>query len=532
MTMNPILSLQSIFTGLALLVLAGSAHAADISFAGYLLNRADWRDATTEKIEPSVGIQGDLEGDQILGSSGYVLFGPSGQDGGKVPLTEDWASVAMTDLPSWIQSWRFAPDAEMARFPGYAEIDHPEQAVLKLTSGALVISGNGEEQALFELTFGEAPPETVRIGFMVDNMDQGVYNTHSFRLVSDEQTVGPIVTLAQSGSTNGVPDFYFFDVSRAKKGDKLQFFAQAGPGSVISLGAVTLDAHSSSYYSEFSHPGRYLKDFFVYKDGDTYHLFYNIGLADGKQEWQLPGNEEMFGHATSTDLKDWEYHPGIMITQPLTWEEATVSAPTIVKRGDTYWMAYTGFDREANQRMGLATSTDLFNWERYEGNPLDIEPEWTSWQPQGWADFRDPHLLEMPDGYTYVFNTVHVPNVGGAVAVARSKDLLNWEDLGKERAIYPGFHPAESVHAFEHDGKVYAFIGGGGHALMATDDLLSGEWEKLPFVFPKAGFWSGFEVVEGPEGQMLVCAFQWKMHGNFIRFWEVDWDGDLPVLKQ
>jgi hypothetical protein len=38
---------------------------------------------------------------------------------------------------------------------------------------------------------------------------------------------------------------------------------------------------------------------YVFREGDTFHLFYNVGAAGEKQDWQQPDNEKAFGHATS-----------------------------------------------------------------------------------------------------------------------------------------------------------------------------------------------------------------------------------------
>ena len=507
--------------------------AAEISFSGYLLNRADWRKPDSPKLEPATNQSVDMDKDGILGTQGYVLFGPAGQETGKIPVGKEWLQNVTRQLPPWVHRLEILAPAEMGRFPGYAVINDPVKTDLSFNSGALILETKEPELPLLKITFGDGAPPTIRIGLMVDNLDNGTYNTRAFFAQTGKQKVGPIVTLVQNGSSNGIPDYYFFDVIDAKPGESVTFLAEPGPGGMVTLGGLTFDSVSPKHYAEFRHADRYLKDFYVYKNGDTYHLFYNIGLADGKQEWQQPGNEEMFGHATSKDLRKWEYHPGVLITQPLGWEEATVSAPSIVKRDDgNYYMAYTGFDRNANQQMGLAVSKDLFEWKRVAANPIARGPSWSSWQPGVWADFRDPDLFPMADGFTYMFNTVHVPDVGGAVAISRSKDLLEWEDLGPQRALYPGFHAAESARAFLHDGKVYVFIGGGGSALMVTDDIMSGKWEHVPFDFPNDGLWSGWEIVEGPEGQMLFCAFKWKMFGNFIHFWEVDWENGVPRLRR
>ena len=38
---------------------------------------------------------------------------------------------------------------------------------------------------------------------------------------------------------------------------------------------------------------------YVFRGGDTFHPFYNAGAAGERQDWQQPGNERAFGHATS-----------------------------------------------------------------------------------------------------------------------------------------------------------------------------------------------------------------------------------------
>ena len=116
----------------------------------------------------------------------------------------------------------------------------------------------------------------------------------------------------------------------------------------------------------------------MWKEGGTIHLFYNVGAAAPKQDWQMSGNEKEFGHATTTDLANWKSHPRILRVIPGTWEGEVVSAPSILKQGGLYYMFYTGFDdiRRGYQSIGLATSKDLFKWERYPENPVNIAPDW------------------------------------------------------------------------------------------------------------------------------------------------------------
>ena len=126
------------------------------------------------------------------------------------------------------------------------------------------------------------------------------------------------------------------------------------------------------HIGEFSREGEYVKDYFVIKEGDTFHLFYNVGDASPTQDWQEPNNEKEFGHATSKDLKTWEHHPRILKVIPNSFEGQVVSAPSIVKHKGIFYMVYTGFDDRilAAQSIGLATSKDLYNWERCKSNPI------------------------------------------------------------------------------------------------------------------------------------------------------------------
>ncbi|MFN2366414.1 MAG: hypothetical protein ABR523_08140, partial [Desulfurivibrionaceae bacterium] len=288
---------------------------------------------------------------------------------------------------------------------------------------------------------------------------------------------------------------------------------------------------ASGYYSEFSHEGFYLKDYFVYRSpiDQVYHLYYNIGNAGPKQHWRQAFNEKQFGHATSEDLRTWEIHDTILPVVSDSWESDVVSAPFVVRHDDKFFMAYTGFGPGANQRMGIAVSDDLFNWERVPENPVAVGPEWTSWQERGWADYRDPGLLKWKDQWI-AFNTVKKGRKN-AVAISVSDNLIDWEHLPEEKAVIANWGNPESALAFERNGKVYLIASQPwqGNQMWVTDDPLAGEWKTIPFNFPQ-GDWSGWEYITAPDGQELLSAFLWKKNGNIIRFWKLEWAGGKPFL--
>ncbi|HCP59278.1 MAG TPA: hypothetical protein DIT81_09100, partial [Alistipes obesi] len=116
----------------------------------------------------------------------------------------------------------------------------------------------------------------------------------------------------------------------------------------------------------------------------------------------------------------------------------------------------------------------------------------------------------------------------GAIALASSDDAIRWKDLGPALIT---FTTPESPRVFEHDGTYYMFATSGhGKVLCKTKDPMSNRWEEVPFDWPPDGLWSGWEIVED-KGRLIFSAFKWEMNGNFIRFWEVEWDGETPVIR-
>ena len=136
------------------------------------------------------------------------------------------------------------------------------------------------------------------------------------------------------------------------------------------------------------------------------HLFYIR-----HSYYNIPGdaNEKNIGHIWTTDFNSW-YGPG-GLNEPDTvaltvrsgkFDELHVWAPTIVQRGPTFWMYYTGVRNESgrrNQRIGVATSTDLNTWTPADAIVLG-SPDilWASKNPTAYdgQQLRDPFVMEDP----------------------------------------------------------------------------------------------------------------------------------------
>lgn len=181
-------------------------------------------------------------------------------------------------------------------------------------------------------------------------------------------------------------------------------------------------------------------DFWVADDGDTFHLFH-LRAPRSLGDPDLRHFNASIAHATSQDLHTWTPHGDVLAAsdQP-GWDDLALWTGSVLAHPDGGWaMLYTACSRaEAGlvQRIGLATSPDLFTWARHPANPvLEADSRWyelhddARWHDQAW---RDPWVLPDPggDGF-HALITARLPHgpttEAGTIALAHSPDLVSWE---------------------------------------------------------------------------------------------------------
>jgi beta-fructofuranosidase len=155
-----------------------------------------------------------------------------------------------------------------------------------------------------------------------------------------------------------------------------------------------------------------------------YHLFYQHNphaAVWGDIHW---------GHAVSDDLIRWTDLPIALAPTPGNPDETGVFSGCAVNNDGVPTLIYTGATGEQNdhQTQCLATSQDgLLTWEKYAGNPVlsAVPPE-----ANQTADFRDPFVWRDDDDEAwYMAVGSRIKDVGGAVFLYRSQNLIDWDYL-------------------------------------------------------------------------------------------------------
>ena len=273
--------------------------------------------------------------------------------------------------------------------------------------------------------------------------------------------------------------------------------------------------------------GQNAKDFALVQAADGFHIFHIRGLGP----WGIADYETTFGHESSDDFLQWSYHAPLDLRGPSgDWNDRNIWSPHVVAIDGVWHMFYTGVSyfgtvRETNlQRIGLATSTDLFEWTpaptECEGVPgagclFDCAAMWTTWGSGGayTGDCRDPFLLPHDGGYV-LFLTTRLNDGREVIARASSPDARNWTLL--DPILATAGSKAESPAALLRDGvcELYWTASNGLQVCQASDPLGNfgaGAWISYGFAAellpaPGASYW--FPRIE--SGQVSFRRLFWN----------------------
>lgn len=176
-------------------------------------------------------------------------------------------------------------------------------------------------------------------------------------------------------------------------------------------------------------------------DGQRHHAFY-LRAPRSLKDPELRHRNPTVGHAISYDLLSWEV-VGDAISPSLgsAFDSWTTWTGSVVKGDDgMWWMFYTGTSRDDGgdiQRIGAATSKDLYTWQKVSLEALvSADPrhyeilDYSNWHDQAW---RDPWVFKGADGTWNMLITARTNDDSldirdrGTLGHATSQDMRNWE---------------------------------------------------------------------------------------------------------
>jgi len=199
----------------------------------------------------------------------------------------------------------------------------------------------------------------------------------------------------------------------------------------------------------------------------TFHLFYIRQNQVIKSLSGADATEKNLGHAVSNNLGSWTVlDTAAIAVRPNRFDSQHVWAPTIVRKGVTYYMFYTGVDALNRQRIGIATSTDLVHWA--QGDSVITRENAGSWVSQTSNDLRDPFVMEDPasPGHWLMYFTTQPNDPGFTGLLAgfiRSSDVtFAPAALSAGGALWRSQQNRqsglESPHVFNRSGKWWLFF--------------------------------------------------------------------------
>lgn len=188
-------------------------------------------------------------------------------------------------------------------------------------------------------------------------------------------------------------------------------------------------------------PDHWVWDSWVADAGDLYHLFF-LKAPRALRDPGLRHAAAVVGHATSTDLTNWEVREDALLPRAGGWDDLAIWTGSVIRGPDDGWrLFYTALSSSGghgvrDQRIGVAESDDLGSWRRVGERPLvDPDPRWyrtLDEDPAASETWRDPFVIADPaGGGWHMLITARAPGAprrrDGVLGHARSRDLRRWE---------------------------------------------------------------------------------------------------------
>jgi beta-fructofuranosidase len=290
-------------------------------------------------------------------------------------------------------------------------------------------------------------------------------------------------------------------------------------------------------------------DSWIADDGERYHLFF-LKAPRSLRDPSRRHTAATIGHATSSDLRAWEYHGEALGPAPSGWDDLALWTGSIARGPDGVWrMYYTALSTSegrvmSDQRIGMDESDDLFAWRRVGDRPVvEADPRWYTTLPEddrASDTWRDPFVFRDPNGEGWqmlVSARSREDEPGsGVLGHARSHDMRTWE-VGPPRSAPAGYaevevpqvcciagravlvftcHPDKQTTARRREHGSYS-------TWTVVGDSPTGAWDLArarPFAAEPTLF--AAPLVQDREGNWVFLGFKNEEHGDRDAFEIVD----------
>lgn len=297
-------------------------------------------------------------------------------------------------------------------------------------------------------------------------------------------------------------------------------------------------------------------DMWFADDGEHYHVFY-LKASRALRDPDRRHFHVTVGHAVSTDLRNWrEVADALVASEEPAFDDYTTWTGSIVRDSTGGWrMFYTGTTRAEKatvQRIGVATSPDLYTWTKPNDTALtEADPRWyEKYNGETWPDeaWRDPWVF--PHGgqwHMLITARSHEGAVDdrGVIGYATSPDMNTWTVQPPLSAPGAGFGHLEVPQLATIDGR-HVLIFASLHGELTAERQKAGErggvWSVPvdsptgPYDITKAtrltdeSLYAG-RLLQDRDGMWWLFAFNHvDANGDFIGSLSepmaVDWDGE------
>lgn len=259
----------------------------------------------------------------------------------------------------------------------------------------------------------------------------------------------------------------------------------------------------------------------TYDDGE-FNVFY---LND------IRGGSDLGVHAihllSSSDLYDYKNHSEVIpYINNIDDPELLLGTGSIIKVGDTWHAWYTAHNQNVFpvESVMHATSKDRLNWTKHPEDTLLPGKKYRG------NDFRDPHVVWIPERQEYWMLITTRSNGRGVIARYSSKDLKDWKDQGiffDNDTVAPDSN-LECPTLVYFNGRWYLTFSDQWPLRLTqyrVADKPEGPWHKLDdYAVDSAGFYAGKMTVK--DDRLFIFGWVPTKSGNNDKG-NIDWAGNL-----